>query len=133
FDAAANYLPASKIMLTGNTIRSEINQVEKSEALSHFGFNADLPVLLVQGGSGGAKTINEAMAAHLASLHNQVGLQIIWQCGRKNFDELQAQINPEAYKNLRLMGYLEHMPEAYSAADLVISRAGASSCSELML
>lgn len=133
FDAAANYLPASKIMLTGNPIRAEINRVEKSKALNHFGFTADMPVLLVLGGSGGAKTINNAMKAHITNLHDEAGLQIIWQCGRKYFDELQAQINPEAYKNLRLMGYLEHMPEAYSAADLVISRAGASSCSELML
>ena len=66
-------------------------------------------------------------------MHDEYGLQIIWQCGKRYEEQLRSEVDEESYKKLRLQAYLNNMPEAYAAADVVVSRAGASSCSELML
>ena len=133
FKEADNYLPSEKTILTGNPTRASLSLSDKDDALKAFNFTTDKPVLLILGGSGGAKTINEAIQSHLDHLHNRSELQIIWQCGQRYIDELEATVNSEEYPSLRLSAYLDNMPEAYAAADLVISRAGASSCSELMI
>ncbi len=133
FKEADRHLPENKTEITGNPTRATLTGVEKDKALASFGFSESKPVLLVMGGSGGAKTINEAMQANIDALHNKAGLQIIWQCGPRYYDELSAAVDVKNLENLRLTAYLDNMAEAYEAADLVISRAGASSCSELML
>lgn len=133
FEAAREYLPKNKIELTGNPVRSSLSVSDKTEALNHFGFSSDKPVLLILGGSGGALAINNAVANSLDELHNTSGLQIIWQCGKKYYDELSMAIDTDAYPNLRLLGYIDDMPAAYGAATLVLTRAGASTCSELMM
>ena len=81
----------------------------------------------------GAKSINEALLHSLETLHDHAGLYIIWQCGKRYIDALTKKIDLEEYPRLRLQAYLDDMPAAYAAADLVVSRAGASSCSELMV
>ena len=68
----------------------------------------------------------------MEQLHNHAGLQIIWQCGSRYEATLKAQVDENKFPNLRLTAFLHNMPEVYAAADLVISRAGASSCSEFM-
>lgn len=133
FDAAKEYLPKDKIELTGNPVRDSLKVRDKADALNQFGFSDDKPVLLVLGGSGGAKALNDAMAANLDSLHHEKNLQIIWQCGKKYYDDLSGNINKKDYPNLRLLGYINDMPAAYGAATLVLTRAGASTCSELMM
>lgn len=133
FEDAAEHFPAGKITLSGNPTRSSLNQTSRENGLRDFDFTADKPVLLVLGGSGGAKSINDAMAAHVKELHDEKNIQIIWQCGAKYYDEMSTTVQPDSMENLRLKAYLDNMPEAYAAADLVLSRAGASSCSELML
>lgn len=133
FEDADRWLPEGKTRLTGNPTRAKLRQADREEALAHFDFEGSRPVLLVLGGSGGARTINEAMKAHIEELHDRLDLQIIWQCGSQYFDELRRAITPGQYPRLRLTDYLHHMPEAYGAADLVVSRAGALSCSELAL
>lgn len=133
FKEADRYLPEEKTEVTGNPTRATLTGADKGKALESFGFSDDKPVLLVMGGSGGAKTINEAMKANIEQLHDEAGLQIIWQCGARYYDELSTEINEKNLENLRLTAFLDNMAEAYAAADLVISRAGASSCSELML
>ncbi len=133
FKEADRYLPEEKTEVTGNPTRATLTGVDRSKALQSFGFNDRKPVLLVMGGSGGAKTINDAMKANITELHDNAGLQIIWQCGARYYDELSTEVNEKKLDNLRLTAFLENMAEAYAAADLVISRAGASSCSELML
>lgn len=133
FEAAEQFLPKDKIELTGNPVRGNLMMRDKQEALEEFGFSNDIPVLLVLGGSGGAKALNDAMAANIDSLHHKQGLQIIWQCGKKYYEDLSAKINEEDYPNLRLLGYIDDMPAAYGAATLVLTRAGASTCSELMM
>lgn len=76
--------------------------------------------------------INEAIEAHLAKLHNDQGLQIIWQCGKRYIDELRERIRESSYPNLRLRAFLDNMPGIYALSDLVICRAGASTISELL-
>ncbi|MDR9415680.1 MAG: undecaprenyldiphospho-muramoylpentapeptide beta-N-acetylglucosaminyltransferase [Gracilimonas sp.] len=133
FKEADRFLPKEKTKVVGNPTRSSLNEEDQGKALSSFGFSKDKPVLLVMGGSGGAKTINEAMVANIEELHDKANLQIIWQCGPRYYDELTTKINKAKLKNLRLTAYLDNMAKAYAVADLVISRAGASSCSELMI
>src|SRR5699024_928493 len=89
--------------------------------------------LLVLGGSGGARSINEAMTANIDRLHDNLGLQIIWQCGSNYYDDLQQRINTKEYHHLHLIDFVDHMPEAYQAADIVVCRAGALTCSELAI
>lgn len=133
FKDAENYLPEEKTVLTGNPTRSDLTGADREESLNHFNFNKERPVLLILGGSGGAKTINAAISKHIGTLHNELDLQIIWQCGPRYYDELHIEVDTEKYNRLRLKDFIHNMPEAYAAADLVISRAGALSCSELAL
>ena len=130
FKEAEQYFPVDKILITGNPTRNTLTTVPKKTGLTAFKLNETLPVLLVMGGSGGAKSINEALKINLGKLDN---IQIIWQCGSRYYDELNESIAGEKYPNLRLMAFIDSMPEAYAAADLIVSRAGASSCSEFML
>lgn len=133
FKEAGSYLPVERIQLTGNPTRKALTDAEPDASYDHFDFQKDKPTLLVLGGSGGAKTINAAVEKNLNTLHDDLGLQLIWQCGKSYFEGIDASLQAETYKNLRLFDYLHHMPQAYSVADLVVSRAGALSCSELAL
>jgi UDP-N-acetylglucosamine--N-acetylmuramyl-(pentapeptide) pyrophosphoryl-undecaprenol N-acetylglucosamine transferase len=133
FEDAAGYLPKEKISLTGNPVRKQLSKSDRSVSLDQFGFKKKKPVLLVLGGSGGALALNNAMMEHIEELHDSLGIQIIWQCGKKYYDDLKQKVEVEEFSGLRLVPYIENMPAAYSAADLVLTRAGASTCSELML
>jgi len=133
FDDAAAYFPAEKVENLGNPIRAELTGIDRKEALTAFDFSDDNPVLLVLGGSGGARSINRAMAEHINQLHDKLGLQIIWQCGHKYFEEYINRIETNDLPSLRLRAFLNNMAAAYAAADLVVSRAGALSCSELQI
>lgn len=133
FKEADVFFPKDKTTVTGNPTRGTLTKVEKESGLKAFDFTRDKPVLLIMGGSGGARTINEAIKKNIETLHDHAGLQIIWQCGSRYYDQLATEVNEEDFPGLRLMAFIDTMPEAYAAADLVISRAGASSCSEFML
>ena len=133
FKDADRYLPAEKTEVAGNPTRKNLVEANTEEAYEHFAFSKDKKTLLVLGGSGGAKSINDAMAANLNTLHNELSLQIIWQCGPRYYDELHTELHTDEYEDLRLVDFLHNMPEAYEVADLVVSRAGALSCSELAL
>jgi UDP-N-acetylglucosamine--N-acetylmuramyl-(pentapeptide) pyrophosphoryl-undecaprenol N-acetylglucosamine transferase len=133
FEDAAGYLPKEKISLTGNPVRKQLSLTDNETSRKQFGFKMKRPVLLVLGGSGGALALNNAMKEHLDELHDCFNLQIIWQCGDKYLDELSSSIDLNEYKDLRLLSYIDNMPAAYGAADLVLTRSGASTCSELML
>lgn len=133
FKEADRFLPATKTTITGNPTRNSLTAVEKEVGLKAFSFNSSMPVLVIMGGSGGAKSINEAVKENLEVLHNKAKLQILWQCGSRYYDSLVEEIDESHFPNLRLTAFIDSMPEAYAAADLIISRAGASSCSEFML
>jgi UDP-N-acetylglucosamine--N-acetylmuramyl-(pentapeptide) pyrophosphoryl-undecaprenol N-acetylglucosamine transferase len=133
FTDADHYFPAGSTKLAGNPTRKSLTKADRQEALETFSFDNSKHTLLVLGGSGGAKRINEAMSHHIHSLHDELNLQIIWQCGKRYYDQIRRDIEPTNFENLRLKDFIHEMPKAYAVADLVISRAGALSCSELAL
>ena len=126
------FFPADKIVLTGNPVRAEIAGGSRAEALAYFGLAADKPVLLVVGGSLGARTLNEATAAALPRLQ-AAGVQLLWQTGKLYFPQAAAQAAPYAAAGLRALEFVQRMDLAYAAAAVVVSRAGALSVSELCL
>ena len=131
FEDAKNYLPEDKIKLTGNPVRGQVTLADRAESLNSFDFTDELPVLLILGGSGGAKALNDIMTFEIAKLHDTAKLQVIWQCGPKYYDGLVESMDLDNYPNLRLVPYIEDMSAAYAASDLVVTRAGAGTCSEL--
>lgn len=133
FKDAENFFPRDNIVLAGNPTRKSLTNADLKQSYETFSLDPDKPTLLILGGSGGAKSINEAMAEHIATLHDDLQLQIIWQCGERYYDRLREDIKPANFENLLLTDFLHEMPEAYAVADLVVSRAGALSCSELAL
>ena len=126
------FFPADKIVLTGNPVRKDIlsSTISPETARERFGLNPKLPTLLVVGGSLGALTLNESLESGIRRL-NEAGIQVIWQTG-KNFGDRGT----KAAKNLKgivVTKFISDMAAAYAAADLVVSRAGAGSISELEL
>lgn len=132
YDGMQQFFPADKIVLTGNPVRTEIASGQREEALHVFGLSPDKPVLLVIGGSLGARTLNHATAAALPRLR-EAGVQLLWQTGKLYFPEAERQAATFAADNLKALEFVRRMDLAYAAADVVISRAGALSVSELCL
>jgi len=133
FKDAEKTLPGGKVKNIGNPVRSSLHMGNRAEALKTFEFHDSKPVLLILGGSGGALSINKAMARHIEFLHDELDLQIIWQCGHKYYDKFSSGLDLKSLQQLRLKSYINSMAEAYCAANLVISRAGALSCTELQI
>ena len=135
YEGMERFFPAEKIMLTGNPVRQALldSTITREEALKSFGLAADKKTVLLVGGSLGARTINESVLQHLADIASS-GLQFIWQTGKyysqQIHEELQQKGRPA---NLIVTDFISDMAAAYKAADLVISRAGASSISEFCL
>ncbi len=126
------FFPAEKIVLTGNPVRKDLlaASITPAKARERFGLNPNLPTVLVVGGSLGALTLNESMEQGIRRLYDE-GIQVIWQTG-KNFGDRGT----AAVKNLKgivVTKFISDMAAAYAAADLVVSRAGAGSISELEL
>ncbi|MFT3702691.1 MAG: undecaprenyldiphospho-muramoylpentapeptide beta-N-acetylglucosaminyltransferase [Agriterribacter sp.] len=129
-DGMEQFFPANKIMVTGNPVRKTIvsNTISKKEGLDFFGLSADKKTILVTGGSLGAKTINEAVAANI-DLFEKNNVQLIWQTG-KLFTEQAKQVT-QGKKNIWTNDFITKMEYAFATADVVISRAGAMSVAEL--
>lgn len=126
------FFPADAIVMTGNPVRRDLleRSTDRKEALKSYGLDPGKPTILVIGGSLGALTLNESMEQGIRRLADK-GVQVIWQTG-KSFGER----GPEAVKGLKgivVSRFITDMASAYAAADLVVSRAGASSISELEL
>ncbi|RSK42224.1 undecaprenyldiphospho-muramoylpentapeptide beta-N-acetylglucosaminyltransferase [Hymenobacter perfusus] len=132
YEGMEQFFPADRLVLTGNPVRTEIADGQRSEALAFFGLDATRPVLLVIGGSLGARTLNQATAAALPRLR-EAGVQLLWQTGKVYFPEAEKQAASFAADNLQALEFVRRMDLAYAAADVVISRAGALSVSELCL
>lgn len=129
------FFPADKIILTGNPVRQNLldNKVDKDEALKSFGLEPGKRTILIIGGSLGARTVNESVLSHLENIRSSE-VQFIWQTGKYYSEEIHRELaKTEPVKNLYVTDFISDMDKAYSAADLVISRAGASSISELCL
>ena len=135
YEGMDRFFPADKIIMTGNPVRQNVLQTDitKEEARKAFRLEPDKKTILVVGGSLGARTVNESIINHLDMVEN-ADVQIIWQTGKyynKAIMDTLAQHKP--IKNLKVMDFISDMGAAYRAADLVISRAGASSISEFCL
>lgn len=129
------FFPADKIILTGNPIRPEIEilQGNRQEALQYFGLSQDSSkILLVIGGSLGARTINLAIARALPSI-TQAGVTLIWQTGKEYIQQMRKEVAAVSGLKVYISDFIDRMDHAYTLADLVVSRAGASSVSELCL
>jgi UDP-N-acetylglucosamine--N-acetylmuramyl-(pentapeptide) pyrophosphoryl-undecaprenol N-acetylglucosamine transferase len=124
------FFPAEKIMVTGNPVRRAISRSDlpREQAIASFGLSPDKTTILVMGGSLGARSINEVIAAHVHEFgtHN---LQLIWQTGKNNADAYKKR--GETFRNIWVDVFITDMDRAYAAADLVVSRAGAMSVAEL--
>jgi UDP-N-acetylglucosamine--N-acetylmuramyl-(pentapeptide) pyrophosphoryl-undecaprenol N-acetylglucosamine transferase len=128
------FFPKNKIHYTGNPVRKDILFLEgkKEQAFLHFGLERERPVILVLGGSLGAKTINMAMLHNMKEFES-LGYQVLWQTGKSYFSDMTRALEQSGLKRIHAREYIQEMDLAYSAADLIISRAGALSVSELSL
>jgi UDP-N-acetylglucosamine--N-acetylmuramyl-(pentapeptide) pyrophosphoryl-undecaprenol N-acetylglucosamine transferase len=134
YDKMDRYFPSKKIILTGNPVRENLlnNIQNKNEAFEYFGLTGNERVVLIVGGSLGARSINNAVLKNLEEIAKS-GVQVIWQTGAIYFDKIQAEIQGKKPDNLQIHQFLARMDLAYSVADVVISRAGAGTISELCL
>lgn len=131
YEGMERFFPAETIALTGNPIRKNLldNTMSKTEAKEKLGFNPDKPLVLIVGGSLGARTINESIARNLELLTKD-GTQLFWQTG-KNYNDTTILAKASAMQGVTATTFISDMDVAYRAADLVVSRAGAGSISEL--
>lgn len=135
YEGMERFFPKDKIVLTGNPVRQQLleTQLTKAEALRTFGLEPSKKTILILGGSLGARTINDSVMAHLDELQNS-GVQVIWQTGKNYFENIKQQLAEKSpMPALKPTDFIADMGAAYRAADLVISRAGASSISEFCL
>ena len=135
YDGMERFFPANKIIKTGNPVRQALIETEHTheDALKTFGLDPNKKTILLMGGSLGAKTINESVWQHL-DLIKEGDVQLIWQTGKIYHSEIVERL--KAYGELpmlQVMDFINDMGLAYRAADLVVSRAGASSISEFCL
>ena len=139
YEGMERFFPKDKIILTGNPVRQNLATGTKEDAIKYFNeefgvkFSAEKKTLLIIGGSLGARTINQSIIAHLPELLNS-DIQVIWQTGKNYFADCEAALNKaQDTTAICCTAFISQMPMAYALADLVISRAGASSISELCL
>lgn len=137
YEGMERFFPADKVRLTGNPVRPVIEEgklPEREEAARLMGIeDTSLPILLSVGGSLGAKTLNDSIAAGLEQIA-AAGVALIWQTGKGYYEEAKSHYEalPEPLrKNIVVLPFVEHMDWAYGAADLMISRSGASTVSEI--
>jgi len=136
YEGMEKFFPKEKIVLTGNPCRQDlvISKENREQGYAHFQLDPQKKTILMLGGSLGARTLNESIVAAFPSLREMEDVQVIWQCGKYYYPELQqlyadGKIPPQVH----LLDFVDRMDYAYAVADLVISRAGAGSISEFCL
>lgn len=134
YDGMDRFFPAEKVIKTGNPVRQSLADctITKAEACENLGLNKDYPTILVIGGSLGARTINNAIADGISRFEEHK-IQVIWQTGKYYAEECIRKANEAGAVMVRPQEFITDMAMAYKAADVVISRAGASSISEICL
>ena len=134
YDKMEKFFPAEKIVITGNPVRQEITELEgkREKGFLHFDLNPDMFTVLVVGGSLGAFSINESIAANLMRFKEN-GIQLIWQTGKGYIEKAVLAVNKGGNTNLKAFDFIKELDMAYACADLVVSRAGAIAVSELCL
>jgi UDP-N-acetylglucosamine--N-acetylmuramyl-(pentapeptide) pyrophosphoryl-undecaprenol N-acetylglucosamine transferase len=135
YNGMSRFFPAEKIIITGNPVRQNLldTKITKAEARKSFGLDPNKKTVLIVGGSLGARTMNESVLSHLEGIRES-DVQFIWQTGKYYSQYIAEELSKvEAVENLKVMDFISSMDNAYAAADIVVSRAGASSISELCL
>ncbi len=134
YEGMERYFPAGKIILTGNPVRQNLLLLpaEKEASLVHFGLKTGKPVILLIGGSLGARTLNRSIIAKLSEI-GTADVQLIWQSGSYYFEEAKKALEESGIKNVVLLPFIKEMNRAFQVADLIISRAGAGTISELCI
>ncbi len=134
YDGMEKYFPAGKIIKTGNPVRQNFENLRslQHEALSFFNLKKEFPVILVLGGSLGAGTINNSLSENINKLRD-TDCQWLWQTGKYYFENVKALVSLSFSGNISVHGFINRMDYAYAAADIIISRAGAGTISELCL
>jgi UDP-N-acetylglucosamine--N-acetylmuramyl-(pentapeptide) pyrophosphoryl-undecaprenol N-acetylglucosamine transferase len=134
YDKMERFFDAKKIVFTGNPVRKEILNIKgkRDRALSHFKLDSDKKTLLVIGGSLGARTINNSIKNAAKQLEEN-NIQVLWQTGKYYFEDMKSFVEENKMTNIKVHDFIYEMDLAYASADLVVSRAGALSISELCL
>ena len=134
YEGMERFFPADKIIMTGNPVRQNVlsTTITKEEARKQFGLDPEKKTILLVGGSLGARTINESVLQNLDIIEKS-GVQFIWQTGKYYHESIVNQLKDKDFPMLKVTDFISDMGAAYQAADLVISRAGASSISEFCL
>ncbi len=135
YEGMERFFPQEKIVLTGNPLRGHFSKegVAKPDALAYYGFTAEMPVILVVGGSLGTRSLNEMMKAWLLRTGGTAPVQVIWQTGKYYEREMQDFLREHPAAHVWQGAFIERMDMAYAAADVVVSRSGAGTVSELCL
>lgn len=134
YDGLERFFPQDKIVITGNPTRKEMVSVEGKEAEGYefYGFDPNKKTILIIGGSLGARTLNESVIHKLEELKSS-GVQVLWQCGKLYHERLAEELKDTDLGAVKMLQFITRMDLAYAVADVVISRAGAISVSELCL
>ena len=134
YEGMERFFPAEKIILTGNPVRQALldTTISREDAIKSFGLDPAKKTILLVGGSLGARTINESVLQHLDIVKSS-DVQFIWQTGKYYSAAIAEQLKGQDIPNLKVTDFISDMGAAYKAADIVISRAGASSISEFCL
>ncbi len=135
YEGMERFFPKEKIVLTGNPVRRNLLQcgATPEQARQAMGVDPSKKTILIIGGSLGARTVNNAIIAGLKQIGDAYGIQVIWQTGKLYDQQCREALEASGVKNVVQMQFITNMDMAYKAADLVVSRAGASSISELQL
>lgn len=135
YEAMERFFPKKNIVLTGNPVRQNLIQKDynRTAFLSSIGLSEQAKTILIVGGSLGAKTLNESVLQQLSLIAETKDVQWIWQMGAYYAKEIKERLGNQCPQNLKPLTFIDDMASVYATADLVISRAGASSISELCL
>ena len=135
YDGLDKFFPKEKIRLTGNPVRHDMVSIDgkREEAMNYYGFDSSKKTILIIGGSLGARTLNNALVQNIAEIARHDEIQILWQSGKLYYEQMLEIMNKEKVGSIKLVQFIDRMDLAYAAADVIISRAGAISVSELCL
>lgn len=134
YDGMDKYFPAGKIIKTGNPVRQNFSGLDnlKEPALSFFNLKSEQPVVLILGGSLGAGSINKCLSENIEKIRNS-NCQWLWQTGKNYFDEIRKLQEVHTAGNIFIHSFIDRIDLAFAAADVIVSRAGAGTISELCL
>lgn len=134
YDGMEKYFPENKIIKTGNPVRQGFDNLQsvKNEAITYFELDSNKPVILVLGGSGGAGSINNCLSGNLREI-SETGYQWIWQSGKNYYENLNGLVRNSGLANIKVYNFINRMDFAYSVADIIVTRAGAGTISELCI